>query len=124
MKTKAKSSYDAAVCLVKNSNFNGAANRAYYALYQGIVSELESLKIDQSRLTAKVSFDDADKWLHEVVRNNSTLAGVHRKDARIVRAAWMLRQKADYFKEPVTSAELEEIMERLPVILRDLNVLV
>ena len=121
-KSKARKSFTEAKLLYEARNFNGAANRAYYALYQAITATFEEMKLDQAKLTSKVTADEAGKWLHETVRNNPTLAGVDRKDSEIVRTAWSLRRKADYRPDDVTELELMSVMVRIPRVLKSVGV--
>ena len=53
------------------------------------------MQIDQATLTSKATAENAGKWLHETIRNNSTMAGLERREAAIVHTAWDLRKKAD-----------------------------
>jgi len=72
-------------------------------------------------LTSKVAPETIGYWLHEVVRNNSTLAGVRRENSGVIRYAWQLRVRADYSPDSVTEAELRVILIRAQNVLVELG---
>jgi hypothetical protein len=65
--------------------------------------------------------ENAGYWLHEVVRNNTTLAGVERGDARVVRDVYHLRAKADYENKFIAAEEIREYFPRVQRILIELG---
>lgn len=77
-------------------------------------------KVVQANLTS----NEGGYWLHEVARNNSTLAGVARRDTEIVRFAWKMRVKADYSDEHVNATEISHLVGRVKTILESLGVVI
>ena len=122
MRDKARDFFEEAKVLCAAKKFNGAASRLYYSLYHGIVAGFEDNGIKQSDLTRKVDPEKSGYWLHEIVRDCSTLAGVERRDAGFIRAAWKLRVKSDYEDKHVMPADCIDLIPRVKKILGDLDV--
>jgi uncharacterized protein (UPF0332 family) len=123
MRDKSREFYNEAKVLAGAKKYNGATSRLYYSLYHGITAVFEERGIKQSDLTNKVDQNNSGYWLHEVVRNNPSLAGVHRKDSRCVVEAWRLRVRADYEERQVHEQEVLELLPRIMAILIDLGVM-
>ena len=123
MRQKAIMSYNETMCLIRNKSYNGAASRAYYALYQAIVAQFNEQGLDPKNFSSR-GRESIGEWPHETIRNNSTLAGVDRRDVSIIKAAWELRRKADYKTDLVTWSEMEYVASGLARILKSVNVTV
>jgi hypothetical protein len=135
LRAKAEASFQAALSLRKARNFNSAASRAYYAVYQAIVAELEAQnyrpeQIDPVMAEKKAERDPTEnerpeKWRHSVICGYKALGevlhlGYPERDA--VKRAWILRVKADYEPDDVSDEQLGKVMDRLLHILPDLGI--
>ena len=122
MRDKARQTFEEARLLCAAKKYNGAANRLYYALYQIIVTIFEEKGIKQASLTNKVDPENPGYWLHEVIRNNSTLAGVAWRDRRLIVELWRLRTRADYENQSIVAGDLDKIMPVAEKVLNDLGI--
>ncbi|HLX60365.1 MAG TPA: hypothetical protein VKX17_03690 [Planctomycetota bacterium] len=121
MRQKAREFYEEAKLLAAAKKFNGAASRLYYALYHLIIAIFNERGIKQSELTSKVDPNNPGYWLHEVVRNNFTLAGIERRERATILDAWEYRVMADYSDRSVKSEEVLDLLPRVSAILVDLG---
>jgi hypothetical protein len=121
VREKAREFFEEARILAGAKRFNGAASRLYYALYHLIIAIFEEKGVKQAQLTNKVDAENPGYWLHEVVRNNSTLAGVARRDAWVIKDLWLMRVKADYKDKSVSESELLELIDNVELIFEQLN---
>ena len=94
----------------------------YYALYHAVIAGFEDNGIKQSDLTSKVDPRNPKYWLHEVVRDFSTLADIERRDSWIVRAAYELWAQADYSSNLVDVQRLLELMRLVPPVMSQMRV--
>ncbi len=112
---KAKQNLKAAESLIVISCRDAAANRLYYALFHGVVGELEAKGIHPSELAGWHSPDDS--WHHDTVMNNARrLAGLTRRELQLCKIIKGLRVRADYRPEPVLDVDLDHH----PAAVRDL----
>ena|SRR5579884_3393229 len=129
MHAKSAESFKAAIAL-ESQNTNGAANRAYYAVYQAIVAELSkdhsAEDIDATIKDRKSDpFYDGPEWRHAFCRDGNTLTkylSLDRRERQLVKEAWNLRVRADYFLENVRPEEIANVMEGLRKLLPTLGV--
>ena len=129
MHVKSADSYRAAVAL-ERQNSNGAANRAYYAIYQAIVGELSRAHraedIDPTMKERKRDPTyDGPEWRHAFCRDTNTLAkylNLDRMERQAVKQSWSLRVRADYLRDNVKQEEVSEVIKDLRSLLPTLGV--
>jgi len=85
MREKSAEFFEEARVLANARKYNGAASRLYYSLYHALVAEFKEKGYKAAQFSSKVDPNIPDYWPHEVVRHNSTLIGLSRVQARIVK---------------------------------------
>lgn len=116
MHQKATKSYRAALQL-RTIDCNNSASRAYYALYQAIVSYLEDEGYKPEDLDQYAKSDDEDeaRWRHAWLRKHAEkLLPLTREQYRWFSQAYRVRLKADYLPDDVEPSELKAILDQIP----------
>jgi hypothetical protein len=108
-RSKARRTLQEARILLAAGMADGAASRAYYALYQHVVARL------QERGRTPASFGPVDprnpaSWSHGIVLRGARAAGLLPVDASTIRSAWEFRILADYGAASVDPGPLAGIM--------------
>ena len=125
LRLRARENHAAAKLLLGEGQYNAAATRAYYALYQAIVAELEDKGRRPDEFYSPSERDkEAVKWPHvTVIRISRAAAGLEPEEQSVVRLAWEQRLQADYKPEPVQREDIEYLMGRLDGVLDSLGAL-
>ena len=112
MKMKARATLREARLLADHGYWAGAANRAYYALYQALVARCRRRGLrpaDFGHFDAR----DPDRWPHWIFRRHAAAAGLNRRTAALVLDAWAYRVRADYEPDPLPPMRVEGILTRV-----------
>jgi len=123
MRQKATKSYRAAV-LLRATDCNNSASRAYYALFQAIVSYLEDEGYLPEDCDQHARLDDQEesRWRHSWLRKHAEkLLPLTREQYQWFNRAWELRRRADYLPDDIETAELDDILVQIPGIFAQLG---
>lgn len=107
VKRKAQSNLAASKELLKQGLLDSSASRLYYALFQAAVEAMST------RGKSPRDFDrdaEADRWRHDLLRNNASLCRGQRDDRKLFQSAYDLRVQADYDAAPVTEPQVKAVM--------------
>lgn len=90
---------------------NGAASRAYYALFQAARAEFEAKPTLKPRnYPQDCNPRDLEEWTHAIVRNRGYDIGLQPAEMDLLKRAYALRIKADYRPTAVRDFEVDEIL--------------
>ena len=121
MKRKAGATLQDAQRLARAARWDGAANRAYYAVYQALVGEFEKRGLRAAQF-APGDPRYPEKWPHWLVVANCRAVGLDGGEAELVARAQRLRVRADYEARPVDSSEVRYLLARIPALFDGLGV--
>lgn len=121
LRRKAAETYKEADLLFRSRRWSGAANRAYYSLYQALVAEFVS-RGKQPRDYSAPDPKYPEKWPHHTIANNCGDVGVTGEESELVSQAQALRLQADYKRDPPAEWAVESVLSSLPDLLDGLGV--
>lgn len=112
---KARATFKEAEVLFSLDLADGAANRAWYAIFHAISAKFTLHYGTPSKLLKKPV--DNSRYSHQAVAEHCGKAGCSSSQSRIISTALRLRVQADYRPDPVILAELKDVMAAIPDIL-------
>ena len=121
MKRKAGATLQDAQRLARAARWDGAANRAYYAVYQALVGEFEKRGLRAAQF-APGDPRYPEKWPHWLVVATCRAVGLSSREAELVSTAERLRVRADYEEGAVNSVDVQDVLTRIPSLFDGLGV--
>ena len=135
LKKKATSSFAAAKKLAEEKNYNGAANRAYYTIYQALTGVLTDADISPEDWDVIIREDNEQKraldmglianWRHSYITQSEILKkqllAFSRSECFFIKTVLEYRAKANYSSDEI-GAEVVPLVARIPALLRPLGV--
>lgn len=106
---KARRSLDAGAALADSGNFDSAASRLYYSLYQAAVTWMR--KHNKKPSDYRQGANDQASWPHDTIVGNAGLYRKSSRDANVFRRARSQRIQADYRRESVSPQLVRGIVE-------------
>ncbi len=113
---KAAENLRAATLLVGAREYNAAASRAYFALYQAGMFALEGKGMTPG------TFGDYTEWNHRLIKNNRRAFGLNWEERELWEDLYELRVKADYRDADVQREEIEPALGEVADVLQRLGV--